>query len=493
MKTNWMKTGVIAVVVAAGVWMAFRSSGSEDVHTATAPNVTMEPVDAQIQTARPTVSPIWLEVTGSVETQLSAPVATKVQGRILRVLVREGDRVRKGQSLVALDARDLDASVEQASANVRSASVGYENARVASRMEDSMSQARIAQAEAQVSSAEAALQAARARQELVQSGPRRQEKTQASLAVEQARAGLTLAENNLRRMERLHEQGAIARQMLETTQSQYDVARAQYETTVQSQSMAEEGSRSEDIRAAQEAVRQAQGALNQARAGLRQARAAALQADVRRSEIRAAAAQVGQGRAALRMAQVTRDYADIVAPFDGVVTRRLADPGAMASPGVPLMVIQGGAQRLLAVVPERALANIQVGQAVPIRLDALRDREIVGRVDEIAPQGDSSSHTFVVKIRLPEGSGAKAGMFGRARFRTGQQERILVPSTAVTEREGLQYLYSVLPEGKAHLRLVTIGEPEADRVPVLSGLRSGERYVVEAANVTDGAAIREAE
>src|SRR5262249_30609041 len=148
-------------------------------------------------------------------------------------------------------------------------------------------------------------------------------------------------------------------------------------------------------------------------------------------------------RAALQLAAVTRDYATIAAPFDGIVTKRIADPGAMASPGVPLLMVQGGTLRLEAIVPESALVSVRKGSTVPVTFDALPARALTGGVVEIAPQGDPSSHTFRVKIELPSGSGAAAGMFGRARFVTGTEKRLLVPARALVEREGLHYLYVV--------------------------------------------------
>ncbi|HEY3266605.1 MAG TPA: efflux RND transporter periplasmic adaptor subunit [Armatimonadota bacterium] len=432
----------------------------------------------------------YLDATGAVHAQLEANIATKVQGRVLAVYVREGDRVRRGQPLIRLDARDLDAAVAQATAGVHVASVGLENARMAATMEQSMSDARIAQAEAAVANAQAAAQAVRARLQLVQSGPRLQEKVQAGLAVAQAQSSFHLAEANLKRYQSLYNQGAVARQQLDIQQSQYDVAKAQYDSAVQGQSIAEEGSRQEDIQQAQDGVRQADAALNQARAGLKQAKAAAMQANVRRAEVRGAAAQVGQGRAALQMAAVTRDYATIAAPFDGVVSRRMADPGSLASPGVPLLTVQGGSLQLQAVIPESSLANVRQGARLPVRLDALPGRVLYGRVAEIAPQGDVQSHTFLVKVSLPDG-GVRSGMFGRVKLASGRARQTTVPASAVVRREGLSYVFIADAGGRARLRLITAGDAEGGRVPTLSGLVGGERVIVDSATVSDGVAVTE--
>lgn len=449
-------------------------------------------VTVVLRSAAPTVIPQWIEVTGVVQAELDAPIAGKVMGRVQNILVKAGDRVHRNQPLVTLDAQDLEATVAQANANLRASHISYANARVVARMESALSAARIEEAHASVAQSEAALQAAKSKLDLVQAGPRRQEREQATLAVAQARSNLALAESNLRRMAALYEEGAISAQQNEQYRTQYEVAKAQYQTAQQSRSIAEEGSRAEDVQEAQQAVSQAQASVQEARARLNSAQASALQAKVRQQEIQSAQAQIGQSQASLRLAQITRSYATINAPFDGIVTLRLADPGVMASPNVPLLQIQGGVLRLEAVVPESALSSIHKGAPVPVHFDALRDGAFTGRVIEIAPQGDTSSHTFVVKINLPSACGVSAGMFGRARFAIGTETRLLVPRPALFEREGLDYLYVVDPAHVAHLRMVTTGGRTGESVVILSGLNPGERIVITGQeHLTEGTPISE--
>jgi RND family efflux transporter MFP subunit len=193
----------------------------------------------------------------------------------------------------------------------------------------------------------------------------------------------------------------------------------------------------------------------------------------------------------LQISDVTRGYAVIAAPFDGAVTARLADPGTLASPGLPLMKIQGGTQRLEAVVPEGAIRGIRLGESVAVRLDAGYGSSVAGRVCEISPSGDAASHTFIVKIEIPR-QGVSSGMFGRARFRTGSQSRILIPASAVWEREGIHYVYAVDSSGRARLRIVTTGAAEGDRIEILSGLEEGARIVTgDREGITDGARVSE--
>ena len=494
---RWIGATIVLVVAGGALWWYLQKHQSafpvQSDSRQSAPAVRVS-----VQSVAPTTSPQSLEVTGTVHAELEAPIATKVIARVKNVLVKEGDRVRRGQPLILLDARDLDASLSQANANVRAASAGYDNARAAARMEASLSTARIAEAQSKIAQSEAAFQAATARLELVQAGPRRQEREQAVLAVSQAKSTLTLAESSLKRMASLYREGAISAQQYDQYKSQFEVARSQFETAQQGKSITDEGSRAEDIRAAQQAVRQAHAAVQEADAGLNSAQAGAMQTEVRKQEVKGARAQIDQSQASLQLAKVTRDYAVITAPFDGIIAKRLADPGAMAGPGVLLLTVQGGALRLEAILPESVLVSVRKGAAVPVHFDALRNRALTGRVVEIAPQGDASSHTFVVKIDLPLGSRASAGMFGRARFATGTESHLLVPASSLWEREGLHFLYVVDENHVARLRMVTVGDPVAarpawgERIPVLSGLNSGERIITtNKERVKDGSPVIE--
>lgn len=501
---NSVQRGALTILLLAGTFAAWRLQSQPTHQRSSLPSSANSQQDPQIVpvsvlAVQPQTVPLLIQATGSIQPELEAPLSSRVMGRVQNVLGHEGDRVRKGQPLILLDASDLDASISQAGANLRAANIGYANARVVAHMESSLSAARIAEAQAKVAQSEASLQAASARLELIQAGPRRQEREQATLAVTQAKSAFSLAESNLKRMSSLYFEGAISAQQYDIYRSQYEVTKSQLETAEQGSSIANEGNRAEEIRVAEQAVRQAKASLQEANAGLKSAQASAIQVEVRKQEVQGAEARIGQSRAALQLASVTRSYTQIQAPFEGVIAKRMADPGSMAAPGLPLLIVQGGALRLEAIVPESTLATIHssshLGSKVSVTLDALKSGSLTGHIVEIAPQGDTNSHTFRVKIDLPSNSGAAPGMFGRARFVTGQEMHLMIPTGALIEREGLHYLYTVDEHQVAHLRMVTVGTPittaDGSHLPILSGLHSGERIVVKGAErLRDGSTTR---
>ena len=449
-------------------------------------------IEAATETVSLTATPIITEATGTIRAEFEAPLAARVMARVVRVAVREGEHVKKGQTLIWLDALDLDASVRQASAGVNAASAGYGAAQTAAHMESALSAARIDQAHSKAAEAEAGLQAAKARLDMVLAGPRKQEREQATLAVTQAKAALNLAEANQKRMDELFKEGAISAQQLDQYRTAAEASRAQYQSAVQARNMVDEGSRTEEVRAARQALRQAQAGVQEAASGIRTAEAAAMQTALRQQEALGAKAQISLSKASLDTARIARTYATITAPFDGVVTRRNADPGAMASPGMPLLTIDGGKMRLEAIVPESVLPSASKGQIASVVLSqAGIDKSIPTTVSEVTPQGDPASHTFTVKLNLPEGQHAISGMFGKALFTTAFRNNLTVPNAALLEREGLRFVYTVDASGIAHLRMVTVGNSAAGRTTVLSGLNPGEKIVAAGGSVaTEGAVIR---
>ncbi|HVN03909.1 MAG TPA: efflux RND transporter periplasmic adaptor subunit [Bryobacteraceae bacterium] len=209
-----------------------------------------------------------------------------------------------------------------------------------------------------------------------------------------------------------------------------------------------------------------------------------------------AAAKVAQVRAriaaaeqAVEAAGVMRGYAEIRAPFAGVVTAKSVDPGSMATPGAPLMTIErDGVYRLEAAVEESRAASIRVGQPVSVNLEAL-DRSLEAHVSEIVPAVDAASRAYTVKIDLPAVARLRSGMFGRAVFSSGVRNVLAVPAAAVSEHGQLQSVM-VADGGYAHTRLITLGQKSGDKVEVLSGLSAGEKVVYPLPPaLTDGARV----
>jgi RND family efflux transporter MFP subunit len=195
------------------------------------------------------------------------------------------------------------------------------------------------------------------------------------------------------------------------------------------------------------------------------------------AQLQAVEAQVQAARDQAHAARIMLGYTRIAAPFNGIVTARMADPGTMAAPGVPLLQIdRTGALQLQVTVDESAIGAVRLGMKTPVSIDGVAP-PLEGAVAEIVPAADPTSHSFLVKIDLPPSSQLRAGMYGTAQFPNGTHEAILVPQSAVVARGSLECAYVLDSQGIAQLRYVTLGAVHGNQVEVLSGIAGGERLV----------------
>ena len=194
------------------------------------------------------------------------------------------------------------------------------------------------------------------------------------------------------------------------------------------------------------------------------------------------AANAGHAQAVAGAAQARAmlGYTRIRAPFDGVVTAKNVDPGALAAPGAPLVTVEDTSSfRLEVAVDESDLRYVQLGAKVPVAIDAVGD-DVQATVQQVVPAADPASRSLTVKLALPRlaaDARLHSGLFGRARFPKGQRDAVVVPRTAVMDRGQMQGVYVVAPDGAVTLRFITLGKPMGDQVEVLSGLNGGERLV----------------
>lgn len=231
---------------------------------------------------------------------------------------------------------------------------------------------------------------------------------------------------------------------------------------------------------------QAAAVQQQAEADLQRFTTLLEQEAVTRSEFDAVQARQRVAQAAVSEAQSLLSYARVVAPFDGVITRKLADVGDLAAPGRPLLEMEDPTRLRLEVgVPEALLGRLEQGNPVRVRVGALA-QDLTGTVSEIAPAADPGSRTFMAKIDLPTHPDLRSGQFGRAAISVGEFSAVRVPAGAVTQRGQLEMVFVAL-DGKAQLRLVKTGKQMDDTVEILSGIDPGETVITDGlAELRDG-------
>jgi len=171
-----------------------------------------------------------------------------------------------------------------------------------------------------------------------------------------------------------------------------------------------------------------------------------------------------------------------VAPFDGVITRKLVEVGDPVQPGQPLLQFADTSQLQIKVeVPARLMPGVKKGMVVAARLD-VGDVDIQVQVAQIFPIADPDRHTVTVKLDLPPGAPGGAGMYAEVMINdinAKVRNLPVVPKNALVWRGSLPGLYILNEQNKRELRLVRVGdEVGSDGIAVLSGLRVGERIIV---------------
>lgn len=209
------------------------------------------------------------------------------------------------------------------------------------------------------------------------------------------------------------------------------------------------------------------------------------QLDAANAQLKSAAAQAAAAQAAVQQAQATNAYTVIRAPFSGIVTRRLVDPGALASPGVPLLQIEDAKQHEVDIqVNESALNLFHLGEQVQVQVNG---KQIVKgpKVVEIVPSGDPAAHTFMVKIGVPPSGKIYSGMTATVLVQaTSKQagQAVAIPLNAVRERGQLDSVLALDSNSVAQIRYITLGQQQGSEVGVISGLAIGDKILAQPRN-----------
>lgn len=343
--------------------------------------------------ASPAVPPGVIAVSGRIEGDDSA-VAAKISGRIREIRVREGDRVETSQVIAVLDDDQVRAREDQATAAVRQAEA---RARLAQHqiavLEEQLRQSRLgvdqarADAEGRVSEAEGRLAAA-----------------EAQLA--QAQAAHAQAKWDREAMARLFQRELVAEQEAQRARNNEEAQAA-------------------IVAAQRRQVEAARGALTAAKANLvnpdiRSSQVAAVQGQIlqAQADIAAAEAEAERARAQLEEARANRKDLRVVAPFNGTVATRTAEPGEVVMAGTPVITLVNLAEVYLrAFVPEGQIGRVSVGQPARVYLDSAPAKPIEAYVIRVDPQASfTPENTYFREDRVKQVVGVKLRLKGAIGF-----------------------------------------------------------------------------
>jgi len=237
----------------------------------------------------------------------------------------------------------------------------------------------------------------------------------AGMALESAKQNKLLSETTWRRYKNLYDEKALSRQEMDQVETQKNVAQSEYE---RAKAMADE-------------------------------------------------------------ARTHQSFTRVKSPVSGRVTQKRIEAGSMASPGMPLLVIEeSGSFYVEAAVDERLRDKIKAGMEAELLADSagLSQRTTVRQV---LTSIDPLSRTFVIKID-PGSLAARSGLFVRVRIPVGKKEALAVSSGAIVQKGQLTGVYAVDDHrGTVTYRLIRTGPSYAGHTEVLSGLVAGDRVITE--------------
>lgn len=194
--------------------------------------------------------------------------------------------------------------------------------------------------------------------------------------------------------------------------------------------------------------------------------------------------------AAYQEALTRQSYTKIVAPFTGIITRKSANIGDLATPGKILLNLEDETRlQVVTDFPEKMMLKVKSGDQMEVLIPSIESR-MTATVAEVSPIASPSSRTVPVKLDLPEDNRLRSGQFARV-FLTGESaQTIMVPSSAISPYGQIDRVF-IVHDGHAYLRLVRTGLRRNDRVELLSGVEAGEEIIVDNVDkLIDGQPVR---
>lgn len=459
------------------------------------------------------------ESIATAESPYNVKISPKVTGRIDFLQVREGDRVNTGDVLVRLDPTEVEGQVQQARAAVAEAQSRLAQAALTLGPTETNISTNIRQQQAGVEVAKSDLNLVLTNSEFKKANQRtfitdaagRVRNAEAAIArdeaaVKAAKANLENAKAKMNRVSDLYKQGFIAAQDVDDARTQVsamegalDVAQGDLNSgkanrdSMLAQKEAAEKQYSIGVNGVMADTASAKSRLRQAEAVLEYAKSNTAQKPAYEKNISALKSAVAAAEANLRSVESRRADTVLRAPISGIVASRSADPGATATPGLPVLTLVGTNQLWVSFgAPEEVNRKVTSGMPVTVVFDGLPDRQFTARVIHQNPSADPANRQFQVRAAVDKpGDVLKPGMFGRVKLVTSQTlHAMAVPREAVQEGRGDSSVVVIDDNKVAHRRSVTAGPADTNFVSIVSGVQPGENVVILSAGpVKDGVTV----
>lgn len=473
--------------------------------------------------------------TGKVDATQVVELKSRVTGRLARLLVDEGDFVKKGQLIAIVDPQETRLRVEQDEAQLRGAESAVSRAGLEISQRTTSAQATYEQAQSRlrelelemsaqptltqvaIRQAETALASARQERGRLVDSIHPTQLTNAQSAVREAEANMANAELDNRRQAELAQKGFVAGRTADSAKLTLDLARVRLETAKDNLAKLEAQFRAE-VSKQEEAIRQAEAELTRAQANR-------IQNGLKRQAVISARSEVEKARAALQdpailgkqrdqsMASVAQlrsvlsdsrrqlGETEIRSPIDGIVTKKGINVGEMAtglstfSSGSTIVKLEDrSAMRVKLEMNEIDVAKMSLGMQAKVEVDALPTEKFTGKVKKIAPASKDASQMgttatpsadsvvrYEVEIVLDAAtSKLRSGMTAKCSLDVEKKTNVLTIGSEYLGRENGATFVMLAPvgkDGKPTRKPVVVGLTSGARVEIVSGIEAGAKLV----------------
>lgn len=429
-----------------------------------------------------------IALSGRVHGVEESRLAPEISGTIRTLVVDEGAAVKRGQKLAELDTARLETELARAVSGVKVAEAQLAIARrgpLPSEIEEVRSQVRSEQR-----AAAANLEAAKQRLLEGEQGPRVEEIRQARAELQQAQAQAEQTERESQRQARLLQDGAVSLQSAEQAATSARQAEESRQAARARLALLQNGTRPEQLEQARQAVFVAEAELSAAN-NSGQARLQVLLDQPRNEDIQLAETQLAQAQTAVESAKKNLEQATILAPYDGVVGRRLLRVGDQAGPTQAIFTFSSNpAFEVRVDVDESDRARLKTELQAEVRANGYKET-FLAVVRELAPEVDAIRGTLEARLSpVSAPAWLVPGQTVDVNLLLGpQQERLVVPLTSVILR-GDSAQVAVVKDDKVELRTVEVSTPTINGYLVKGGLSLDDKVAVEPQGLTEGQSVR---
>jgi membrane fusion protein (multidrug efflux system) len=303
------------------------------------------------------------------------PIAARVGGTVLRVSVVDNQLVDAGATLVEIDPRDYEVSVEKARADLADAEAAAIAAQSNVPITFTTASSNVTTARGSVDQAHAAADAA---QKEVEAARARLTTSQAK--AREANANAAKAARDVERLKGLLAKDEVSQQQFDAVSAQAEAQQAAADSAISQVAEAEAG-----IRVAESRLVQARAGETEALSSLRGTETEPEQLAAMKARASSAEARVLQAKASLAQAELNLQYTTVKAPARGIVSKKSVNPGQVVQPDQPLLaIVETGTEWITANYKETQLTNMRAGQRAVVDVDGLGGKSFEGHVDSIA-------------------------------------------------------------------------------------------------------------